>query len=207
MSSFTNYIASTPAEELYLNLFLSVILLFWLFVAIAAVVNHFVTAIPLYIMASKAGYDYPFLAFIPFANYYLMHILPIKEYSFLGMYKTNERQNGFFIYLVVKYVLPFCLGFVFMFLSLIPFVSWFIGLFSWVFTLAIRVVVLIAIAIMRIDLIQLYMKESKETATILGVISLFVPIMFPVVLFIICSKEPSFGFGNYYDLWITEEEE
>ncbi|MBO6088816.1 MAG: hypothetical protein J6P37_00680 [Lachnospiraceae bacterium] len=53
--------------------------IFWMIVFLGITVHHFLLAVPLYIMADKAGYAYPFLAFIPFANYYLMHILPIKE--------------------------------------------------------------------------------------------------------------------------------
>ena len=97
--------------------------IFWLFFVLVIIIHHFFLAVPLYIMADKAGYAYPFLAFIPFANYYLMHILPMKEYNFIGLYKTYERRNGFLLYLVVKWVAPIGLGMVGVIFGFIPLIA------------------------------------------------------------------------------------
>ena len=92
--------------------------MFWLIVCLGLIIHHFLLAVPLYIMADKAGYAYPFLAFIPFANYYLMHILPIKEYNYIGMYKTYERKDelaqmaiGTLLDIAAYHLHPVCAGY------------------------------------------------------------------------------------------------
>ena len=172
---------------------------FWLFFILAVIIHHFLLAVPLYIMADKAGYAYPFLAFIPFANYYLMHILPIKEYNYIGMYKTYERKNGFLLYMIVKWIAPLGIGIVATVFSMIPLVAILVAMVFQLVNLALIVAGFIGKAIMMIDLVDLYMKkDEKGMAIFLGIISIFVPTVFPITLIVLCTKEPEFGYGNYY---------
>ena len=196
LNSFNN---AYSYDDLILWAFVALYGMFWLIVFLAIIIHHFLLAVPLYIMADKAGYAYPFLAFIPFANYYLMHILPMKEYNYIGMYKTYERKNGFLLYMIVRWIGPLAIAIVGTILSVIPLIAILIAMVIQLINLAIIVAGFIAKAIMMIDLLDLYMKkDEKGLAIFLGIISLFVPIVFPITCIVLCTKEPEFGYGNYY---------
>lgn len=196
------------SEDLVImSFFLTLFVTIWAFVLIFLITNHLMLAVPLYKMAYKAGYDYPFLAFIPFANYYLIHILPAKEYSFLGMAKTFDRKKGFIFYICVTYVAPFVIGLV-GFASVIPIIGYLLSFVTTLLSYPLGIVSMIARAIMMIDLLGMYMKKyNRGTAIALGIGSLFVPFMFPVSCMVLCNREPDYGFGNYYVPIIPEEEE
>ena len=196
LNSFNN---AYSYDDLILWAFVALYGMFWLIVFLALIIHHFLLAVPLYIMADKAGYAYPFLAFIPFANYYLMHILPMKEYNYIGMYKTYERKNGFLLYMIVKWIGPLAIAIVGTILSVIPFIAILIAMIIQLINLTLIVAGFIGKAIMMIDLLDLYMKkDEKGLAIFLGIISLFVPTVFPVTCIVLCNKEPEFGYGNYY---------
>ncbi len=196
LNSFNN---AYSYDDLILWAFVGLYGMFWLIVFLALIIHHFLLAVPLYIMADKAGYAYPFLAFIPFANYYLMHILPMKEYNYIGMYKTYERKNGFLLYMIVKWIGPLAIAIVGTILSVIPFIAILIAMIIQLINLTLIVAGFIGKAIMMIDLLDLYMKkDEKGLAIFLGIISLFVPIVFPITCIVLCNKEPEFGYGNYY---------
>ena len=196
LDSFNN---AFSYDDLILWAFVALYGMFWLIVCLGLIIHHFLLAVPLYIMADKAGYAYPFLAFIPFANYYLMHILPIKEYNYIGMYKTYERKNGFLLYMIVRWIGPLAIGIVGTILSVVPFIAMLIAMVIYFINLALIVAGFIGKAIMMIDLLDLYMKkDDKGLAIFLGIISLFVPIVFPIACIVLCTKEPEFGYGNYY---------
>ena len=196
LNSFNN---AYSYDDLILWAFVALYGMFWLIVFLALIIHHFLLAVPLYIMADKAGYAYPFLAFIPFANYYLMHILPMKEYNYIGMYKTYERKNGFLLYMIVKWIGPLAIAIVGTILSVIPFIAILIAMIIQLINLTLIVAGFIGKAIMMIDLLDLYMKkDEKGLAIFLGIVSLFVPIVFPITCIVLCNKEPEFGYGNYY---------
>lgn len=162
-------------------------------------VDYILVGIALYNMAFLAGYDYPFLAFIPFARFYLMHILPIKEYNFVGMYKNVNRAAGFGLFMAIQYVIPVVLYVVMICVGLIPFLGYLILLFFYLVWMVLSVFMCIARAVMRIDLLETYMPNSKGGAIGLGVGSIFVRPIYTISLLVLCRKEPEYGFGNYYN--------
>lgn len=199
MSFLDSFNKAFTYDELIIWAFFALYGIFWLVIILGVIIHHFLLAVPLYIMADKAGYAYPFLAFIPFANSYLMHILPMKEYNFIGMYKTYERKHGFLIYMLVKWIAPFAIWTVGSIFTIIPLLGYLVALILQLVNLAALVAGYIAKAIMMIDLLDLYMKkDEKGLAIFLGIISLFVPTVFTVSCFVLCTKEPEFGYGNYY---------
>jgi len=196
LNSFNN---TYSYDDLIIWAILAMYVIFWLVFFLVMVINHFLLAVPLYIMADKAGYAYPFLAFIPFANYYLVHILPIKEYNYIGMYKTHERKNGFLVYMFIKWISPLAIGIIGMIVGFIPLLSILGAMVLQVVNLALSVAGYIGKAIMMIDLLDLYMKKDEKGMSIfLGIVSVFVPIIFPIACIVLCKKEPEFGYGNYY---------
>lgn len=208
---FWNYIVNEGDDVIVL------ILSVFVFIVIPVVVGtviYILKAIALYNLAYKSGYDKPWFAFIPIANAYLEAILPMKEFSYLGFYKSYERGKAFWIFSVSLALMPFAeriismivgmlisvVMIIFIFLpggtlitSLVSGVIYLIRLVIW---LVIKIAKIIFKAILRIDLLELYM--SMENAKLLGIISLFVGGMYPIVLLCIMKKEPKFGFDNYY---------
>ena len=189
------------------SLFLTIFLVFAAIALIGVIAYHLMLAVPLYKMAYKAGYDYPFLAFIPFANYYLAHILPAKEYSYLGIAKTYDRRKGFLFFILITYAAPVVISLI-GFASIIPIIGYILSFFTTIITYPIAIASMIARAIMMIDLMGMYMKKyNRGTAIGLGIGSLFIPFMFPIACMVLCNREPDYGFGNYYVPIIPEEEE
>lgn len=186
---------------------------------------YLIKAIALYNLAFKAGYDKPWIAFIPIFNDYLSAILPMDEFSFLGMYKTYDRGKAFWLFLIVLNIAPIIVRiavsiigsiinvFISMILVLIPGGSLVSVGISLVIGFVGTVILNIALsakyifkAIIRVDLIGLYLK--KNLAYTLGILSIFIGGMFPIVLLCLIKKEPKFGFGKYYTpLFIQEDEE
>ena len=185
-------------DDLIVMSFLGIWAIIWIGIFIGMLMYHFLLAIPLYIMADKAGYAYPFLAFLPFANYYLVHILPIKEYNLIGLFKTYERKTGFWIYIVLRYIVPFGVFIIAFVASIIPFIAFLIMMVLQLLSLAGTVGVYVTRAIMMIDLFETYIRGDKVLPILLGIIGLFVPLVFPITCYFICNKEPEFGYGNYY---------
>lgn len=174
--------------------------------SIMVFVQYLLTSIALYIMAVKAGYDYSFVAFIPYANMYIMHMLPVKEYSFMGLYKTPDRAKGFLIYAIIIWGFPILVIPVVSVLASIPVIGMIVSLLYSVLVMFYYVAYGFAKAIPRIDLFETYMRNNKGLSITLGVLSIFIPIIAPVTMLVLCKREPEFGFGNYYHPILPEEE-
>ena len=104
MLDFWNYIVNEGDDVIVL------ILSVFVFIVIPVVVGtviYILKAIALYNLAYKSGYDKPWFAFIPIANAYLEAILPMKEFSYLGFYKSYERGKAFWIFSVSLALMPF----------------------------------------------------------------------------------------------------
>ncbi|MCR5848647.1 MAG: hypothetical protein K6G75_11095 [Lachnospiraceae bacterium] len=206
---FNNLNNSIPADTAFFLAFMSFYVISFLFVLIGIIFNHILTAIPIYIMAHKAGYAYPFIAFIPFAKEYLMHVLPSKEYSFIGLYKTYDRKIGFWIFFTTKYVAQFVATIILGVIAFIPLLGSLVSLVSPFIVMVITACAGISTAIMAIDLFELYWNsKDKSIPVIMGILNVFFPIVLPIMLYILCSREPEYGFGNYYyPIYPSEEEE
>ncbi len=191
---------------------------------IALVLGYLLKGIALYNMAFKAGYDKPWLAFIPILSEYLAAILPMKEFSYLGMYKTYNRGKAFWVVTIVLFLAPLVLGFVIGIISavlnlglivvmlflpssaVLGLMTALIALLRGVMTLAIRVAIIVFHVTLRVDLIELYLESG--TAKVLGILSAFIIGMYPIVLISICKKKPAFGYGNYYTpVFMGEDDE
>lgn len=175
--------------------------------AVIIFTDYIITSFAVYTMAYKAGYDKPLIAFIPFVSVYLMHIIPVKEYSYLGMYKSYQRSKGFWLYAIVTYIIPTVLPMIITPFVMLPFVSFIAVIVLDVINIVVVIAKFIGKGIYRIDLYEVYMKENKGLAMALGIISIFVPLVNLVTLLVICRREPEFGYGNFYKPISTQVEE
>lgn len=191
-------LANISDEEAFVLVIFGIYVIGFLLFLISMLIRHILLAFPLYIMAEKAGYNYPFLAFVPFANYYVAHILPIKEYSYLGMFNTYDRYKGFWLYICLKYVIRIVVSIALSVFSIIPIISILLSLFGYAVNLILIFAGGAAKAIMISDLLMTYDKNNKGLAIALGVLSVFIPLVFPISCMVYCRKEPVFGFGNFY---------
>ena len=177
------------------------------FTAIIAVAYYLVKAIPCYSMADKAGYDKPWIAFLPFGAEFIMCILPYKEFKLFGSKSSfaYDRTRVFWLYFACMAV-PALAGVILYICLMIPYVNIIAGIVSSLGSLllgAIGIFAMVLRVFINMDLIATY--ESNDIAIAIAIVSVFVPIVMIVMLFIMMGKEPEYGFGNYYTPQLEEE--
>lgn len=149
------------------------------------IMEYLLPAIPLYIMAHNAGYDYPWLVFVPYGKTYVSFALPVREYSYIGLMKTFDRKKVFWIY----FALDFFNGIITLVLSLIPFIG---GLLQTLYPIAKK---LIHYGEYK-DVLSTY---TQKDTTWISLIGLVLPPVYWIYLFILCRREPEYGYGAYYN--------
>ena len=138
-------------------------------------------AVPLYKMAKKLGNQYPWMAWIPFANTYLMFTLPDKQLRILAFNKDIDRVTGFWIWLALNLGGTVIQGIV----SVIPVIG---TLIATLLPFAILVANIFITYAMYKDLYEMFVDESQ--ATPFAIVSMIAPITVVVFLWIASSKNP-----------------
>lgn len=141
-------------------------------------------AVALYKMANKLGHQYPWMAWIPYANTYLLFTLPDKKLKVLAFNNEVDRSTGFWIWLAITLGGSVIQG-IFSAFTVIPVIG-----------PIIVSLVPIAIMVARIfitysaykDLYEMFVDESQ--ATPFAIVSIIVPITSVVFLLIASSKNP-----------------
>lgn len=141
-------------------------------VLIPLIALYIMGAIGLYKMAAKLGYPYAWMSWLPFANVYLMYILPMNRFRVLAINKEMDRKTAFWVY--IGMVLGFAI------LSMIPLVGM-------LFAIASVVAVIFFSYPMYKDLFSMFVDESKvKTFTL---VSMLVPGAVSIMLLIASRKE------------------
>lgn len=151
---------------------------------LSAIAVYVLQAIALYKMATKLGHQYPWMAWIPYANTYLLFTLPDKKLKVLAFNKEVDRSTGFWIWLAITLGGGIIQG-IFSVFTVIPVIG-----------PIIVSLVPIAIMVARIfitysaykDLYDMFVDESQ--ATPFAIVSIIVPITSVVFLLIAASKNP-----------------
>lgn len=138
-------------------------------------------AVALYKMANKLGHQYPWMAWIPYANTYLLFTLPDKKLRILAFNKDIDRVTGFWIWLALNLGGTVIQGIV----SVIPVIGTFIAT---LLPFAILVANIFITYAMYKDLYEMFVDESQ--ATPFAIVSIIVPITSVVFLLIASSKNP-----------------
>lgn len=185
--SFLIVIISYILPLLITMLTFSIIFIFALFIM---VINVVITGIPLYTMAKNAGFKKPFYAYIPFLSTYLMAILPKKDFNIWNFIVIKERKKAS---IISTFVINSSI--ILLILCAIPFVSLLVmPIFS-----MISPILGIAIYIFQwkiyYDLFVTY--RMGENALLFSILSLFVPLMGIIMLFVIMNNEPDYGYNNF----------
>lgn len=146
--------------------------------------NRIMRPIAMFILARHAGFKHAWIAFVPYGSYYLEFVLPIRDFNVLNWIKTDKRETIAWTYIAND----LCKPIIARILGIVPFLGTalnigydlLIYMFKW------RKIY---------DLLKTFgFKNSAMTWSILSVI--FKPI-YVVLLFIMCDKEPDYGYGRF----------
>ncbi len=191
VSDLLGFVFSMSSGILLLILFLGIA-----FVVFAiCVLMYLLPAIALYKMAKTAGYKYPWLSFIPFANTVLEFILPVREFK-LFFVDTKDRLMTGIVFIVICYFGSALVGVI----AAIPIIGWLIGILA---SLAIVIIVFAMDWRKNYDLFMTY--AGPQFSIVWSIVCTAVPFAFPIVILFIMNNEPDYGVGNYYKAGITEE--
>lgn len=150
-------------------------------IAIVALATYIAQAWGLYQMAKKVGYRKSWLAWIPYANHWLMFNLPTKEYKVLAINKVLNRNKAFWIYIAITvggaYVMTA--------IGMIPYIGQLIGGLG---RLVILVATIFMIFPMYKDMFLMYYKDSNAQGyAIASTIGAFVAPILPALLMVFTS--------------------
>lgn len=164
-------------------------------VLLISILIYVLRSIALYKMAKKMGHPSPWLAWIPYANTYLMFVLPEKPLRVLAINtELKQRSTGFFIWLAIT----LGSGVIASILSMVPFVG---ALIASILPLLETIALIFLLYPMYYDLFSLFVEDTQ--AKVFAIVGMLVPVTVFIFLLIASSKEPHpvveiEGTGNYY---------
>lgn len=171
--------------------FFGIVLFIIIFVLILGLLTYFVSAFPLYKLAKNAGLNYPWLAFIPIAQTYVLFMLPHKPFSmFKSKFFMEKRDTAFAIYILMTLAGPTIIGGI----AAIPFLG---TIISPVLSLALTVLLIIAKFYIYNDLYETYL-NGNSNIILFDILSILFPIVGIIMFWVIMNKEPNYD--NYSDI-------
>lgn len=189
-SDVEDLLSSTAILTMFIVIFSIVFLL-----AVGIYILH---SIGLYRMAKKVGNDKPWLAWIPFANMWLMFTLPDSEYRVLAINKViDDRSNAFWIFMAIQYGASIVISV----LSALPFVGWIFALISPLLSIAVMVAYVFMMFPVYKSLYEMFLPESSaQNYAIASIIcNYLLPIVTPILILIVSGKEPIVPEKTVYD--------
>ena len=160
-----------------------------IFTFLFALLEYLIPAISLFILAKRAGYKYPWLAFIPIAQTYLEFVLPRREYNLL--IKTKKRNYMAIAFLILTYFGTTII----IALNVVPAVGQ-------ILDLALPIVLMAMAWRKRYDVLVTF--RDKELAIPISIISIFFPFVYSIVLLLSVKRDPEYGAGNYYNVYMED---
>jgi len=153
------------------------------------ILEYILPAIALFKMAKKSGYKYPWMAFIPVAQTYLEFVLPRKEFNVL--FKTKKRNMMGLITIILTYFGTTII----LALNVVPALGQLLDI--------LLPIVLIAFNWRRkYDMICTF--KDKDLALPISILSIPFPLLYTIVLLVLMNKEPEYGAGNYYNVYMED---
>lgn len=185
-----DFLSSTAVLTMFIVIFSIV------FLVLAGI--YVLNSIGLYRMAKKVGNDKPWLAWIPFANMWLMFTLPDSEYRVLAINKViADRSNAFWIFMAIQYGTSIVISM----LSAFPFIGWIFALLSPFVGVATMLVYIFMMFPVYKSLYAMFLPESSaQNYAIASIICAYlVPIVPPILMLIVSGKEPLIVEEPVYD--------
>lgn len=160
---------------------MAVIIIAVVLITLISIATYIVQAWGLYQMAKKVGCRRSWLAWIPYANYWLMFNLPTKEYKVLAVNKVLNRKTAFWIYLAVTVGGTMIIGVI----GLIPYIGQLIATLG---RLVILAATIFFIFPMYKDMFLMYYEDSNAQGyAIASTIGAFLAPILPALLMVFTS--------------------
>ena len=156
-------------------LFTGIFFMIFLVVALIALAVYLLMAIPLFVMARNANIDLPWLAFIPFGNYYIACKLSTREFNLFDKIILPERYYAALIILAASV----CGGAI----SAVPIIG---------SLLSLAVMICVRILYWKI-MLDVYDTYRDGDYNVLAIISAIFPIVFAIVLWTIKDTTPNYN--------------
>lgn len=174
---------------------MSVFLLIFAFFAIImllCIIGFVLQGIPLYKMAKNRGMQYPWLAFVPYGCNYIMLNIPTKPFNLFNFFVLRDRMTLFIYYLI------FTIG-----------GSFIVNIFAYI--PIVGIIITIAYLILSILVSYQITKDIYDTyetdnTTLLAVLSMFIPFMQLILMYIYMNREPIYSNNSNNNNVITKEE-
>ncbi len=156
---------------------------------------------PLYRMAKNAGCKHPIIAFIPCACNYLMVMLSKEEFNLFNWIVIKERKKAAWIFVAftsVPFLLIVALLLILVGMLFPPLL--FIGLLLYFGSFVLCSLASIPIYfLMWRTYFDLYTTYGLGDQTLMySILSLFIPFMAVILLYMNMNNAPNYGMGNYY---------
>ena len=152
-----------------------------LLIFIVVIATYIAQAWGLYQMAKKVGYRKSWLAWIPYANHWLMFNLPTKEYKVLALNKVLNRNKAFWIYIAITVGGAYVMAAI----GMIPYIGQLIAVLG---RLVILVATIFMIFPMYKDMFLMYYEDSNAQGyAIASTIGAFVAPILPALLMVFTS--------------------
>lgn len=174
-----------------------ILLLFVVLIIVLILLSTIVVGIPLYKMAKNAGFKHPFFAFIPFLQTYLMIFLPQEDYTLFNLVNIKDRHKAAWIMALVENA-PTILLILYPVIYCIPILGMVLISLLTAASSLLSIAVYIIMWKRYYDIFRLY--HLGENDILFSILSLFVPFLGIILLFVLMNKEPDYGFGNIYNV-------
>lgn len=162
-------------------------LIFWVIFMIIMVLilvgSYLASAIALYKMADNAGYKYPWIAWIPLFNDYLVYVLAKRKFDMLGIFSTNNRGMIALIVLASAYMGAA--------INAVPVVG---SVAYAVLFVAVRVCTWRKYY----DLMHTY-ERDESISMLLSILAVFIPVVGLIILIMNMNETPEYGYHGYYN--------
>lgn len=165
-------------------LYALILLIIFTSTAFNIIMYHIMRPIALFIMARHAGYPRAWLAFIPYGSYYLEFVLPIRDFNIFNWIKTEKRETIAWIYIANELLYPI-IDSIF---SILPLLG---TVLSWAYLLFFKIWKWRKIY----DLLHTF--GFKKSAMVWSIFATLCKPLYVVLLFIMCDKEPNYGWGRF----------
>lgn len=151
---------------------------------------------PLYRMAKRAGISNPWLAFLPFGNYWIMMLLTKRPFDMFGGAIVVERRKAAGLVTLIL-AAPFIINLVGGIFTAIPIIGMIVGVLIWLLMMAYTVVMYILLYFINEGIIETYTPNDPNKLVWL-ILSLIIPIVFTVWQYIHMNDEPDYTYEEYY---------
>ncbi len=164
--------------------------------SVIALIEYLLEAIPLFIMARRAGCKHAWMAFFPYTNDYLSFMLPMRQFNILNIIKSDRRDIMALIYLGLMIIGNTALGVIITIFSYIPGLQLLVPILTTFGAPLLWLSIRLFRCRMQYDILMTF--GQKSNALWVSIVAIFVPWLFNLFTIFSCKNPPEYGLGNYH---------